>query len=113
MEKEMLLQPSLEEAVEKCITEDALITSDKLDEDESIHFYNGALYYEDGVRIKSNIRSGIEFLKQQEWTHNAKWYVLGHFTTEQMERLERLHKCPRYTSVNYFETEFKKIIKEC
>ena len=51
MKKEMILQTSLEEAVLKCITEDAIITSDKLDEAENIHHYNGAIYYKDGCRI--------------------------------------------------------------
>lgn len=107
--EDYILQSSLEEAIEKCITENALITSDKLSKDESIHHYKGSLYYEDGCRI-GRITDGLRFLKQQEWTNDANWYVIDHLSVEQMKQLNDLHEKAANIYVHNFEKRFKEII---
>ena len=102
---------SLDFAIEKCITENALITSDKLSSDESIHFYKGALYYEDGCRIGFNLSSGIQFLHDQEWTKDAKWYLVTYLTPEQEKAIADLHKLASRTYVPDFAERFRKIVR--
>lgn len=110
MKREMILQPSLEEAVLKCITEDAIITSDKLGESENIHYCNGAIYYEDGCRIGKYVREGIHILREQDWTKDAKWYVIGYFSKKQKKMLKELHDSVNAYNRIRFEDKFNKIL---
>lgn len=112
MKREMILQPSLEEAILKCVTEDAIITSDKLCNTENIHYCNGNIYYEDGCRIGHHFRAGIEFLKNQEWTKGAKWYVIGYFSEKQLEELKSLHETNKGFTGRAFEKRFNEILAE-
>lgn len=110
MKKEMILQTSLEEAVLKCITEDAIITSDKLDEAENIHHYNGAIYYKDGCRIGQNVRAGIRLLREQDWVKDAKWYVITHLNKKQEKMLKGLHTSTNACNRIRFEDKYNKIL---
>lgn len=112
MRKVLVQQPSLADAINKCVTRNALITSDKLENSENIHCYKGALYYEDGCRIGENDETAYEFLKSQKWTEDAKWYVIGYFTEEDLVELDELHSSPKRYETQYFEKAFLDIVNQ-
>lgn len=83
---------SLKQALLECAMNDYIITSNKLDYGESIHCYNGAIYYEDGCMIGRNINVARYLLNGMKWTHDALWYGIYKLDNEDKKRLECIHK---------------------
>lgn len=105
MEKLMIQQTSLQDALLKCKKYNEIITSDKLGERENIHCHNDAFYYEDGCLIGNNIQAACDLLNSMEWTNAAKWYVIGRFNEVEATELAMIHSHERA----YFEREYMKL----
>lgn len=101
----------LRDAVDKCITEDALISSESLDQDENIHYYNGALYYEDGARIGNGVWDSIHTIEQQDWSNDGDWFIVCHLTSKQTEQINLLHQAANYRGGEHFKKKFLEICK--
>lgn len=83
---------SLKQALLECAMNNYIITSNKLDYDESIHCYNGAIYYEDGCMIGKNINAARYLLNSMQWTHDATWYAIYKLDDDDIKRLDGIHK---------------------
>ena len=101
---------SLKDAISMCARGFTLITSDGLSSDESIHGYNDKLYYEDGCCL-GDAAEAYDFLLAQVWCRKAYWYVIGYFTSEEVEELENIHKHNRY--MEDFRVAFREFLKKC
>lgn len=76
---------NLAEAIQSA-KEGNFVTHEHFSSYESMHFYNGKLYYEDGAVVTEN------FLVSQEFTRNGKWILKYDSSKVDIEKLDEMHK---------------------
>lgn len=54
-------------------------------EDESLHYWNGNYYYEDGAIVTE------EFLSTQDWANRDSWFVLASRDKVDSVKLDSMH----------------------
>lgn len=74
--------------VEACVSarEGNFVTNDYFGPDQSMHYYNGTLYYEDGAVVTD------EFLHSQEFAVIGKWRVSIPKENVDFDKLKAMHK---------------------
>lgn len=77
----MMLDEALESAREGCF-----VTCNGLAENESVHWYNGKYYFEDGAVITE------EFLEERSWAFEGDWYIKAWKDNIDMEKLKKMHE---------------------
>lgn len=114
MEKVSIIHDDLASALVRCMNEREIISCNKLEDNESIHYvdYKG-FYYEDGCFIARYKLDVIAFLEKQNWTSDAKWYSIRRMNKEDESRLEYLHELyGNGGSQHLFEQCFMKMIND-
>ena len=83
----------------KSAREGNFVTNQYFDSTQSMHYWNGNFYYEDGAVVTQ------EFLETQEFATNSEWYVKIPKEKVDVERLNKVHIDSRglmlYTRAGY------------
>lgn len=90
---------NLEEAL-RSAKEGNFVTNEYFDSSQSLHYYNGKFYYEDGAVIPE------EFLDSQDFAVNGKWSIAIKREDIDFGKLKSMHDKSRgymLTSGNYMD----------
>jgi len=88
---------TLQEAFNSC-RQGNFVSHNSFDFKQSMHYYDGSFYYEDGV----NLTPHLEWLESQEWAKDG-WYVKYMAILVDINTLKQLHNYVRRstTNINY------------
>lgn len=78
--KDISLLKALEYARNGCF-----VTSSVFSSDQSMHYWNGKFYYEDGAVVP------IEFLDKEDWAHDMPWRVVALKEQVDQDKLNKMH----------------------
>lgn len=62
------------------------VTNEYFDKTQSLHYYNGKFYYEDGAIVPQN------FLKEQDFAVNGRWSISIDRDDIDIEKLKEMHE---------------------
>ena len=75
---------NLQEALESAVKGN-FVTNQYFDSDQSMHYWNGKFYYEDGAVVTE------EFLSKQRFAMEGKWRICIPAEKVDRERLQKVH----------------------
>ena len=78
--KDISLLEALEYARKGCF-----VTSSVFSTDQSMHYWNGKFYYEDGAVVPT------EFLDKEDWAHDMPWRVVATKEQVDLDKLNKMH----------------------
>lgn len=78
--KDISLLNALEYAKNGCF-----VTSSVFSSDQSMHYWNGKFYYEDGAVVP------VEFLDKEDWAHDMPWRVIALQEQVDQDKLNKMH----------------------
>lgn len=99
----------LEDALYAAKTQGSVIRSTGLDDNESIHYFNGKFYYEDGCYLGCSVGEVNELFQSFAWVSRANWYSEYYFTDEDTQFLRSIHL---YKAMGSFESKFAEYVEE-
>lgn len=76
---------TLTEAIKKCVIEGCFVTNTYFSEDQSMHYWNGNLYYEDGAIVQD------DWLFEQNFAKGDSWSVCAEGNRVNKEKLASMH----------------------
>lgn len=84
------------------------VSHHSFDYDQSMHEYNGNLYYEDGANL--TVDGFISILEKEQWSREG-WFVKYSKELVNKEKLEKLHNNNKGRMLNYNESYESCVIK--
>lgn len=100
---------SLDEAILSAQVYGNFVTNQYFDNDQSMHFYNGELYYEDGCIVTE------EYLIRQLFATTGEWRIHTPKESIDIDKLNKMHiESKGYTlhGKSYNDCIIKKYVKE-
>ena len=72
----------------------AFVSNTIFEEEQSLHFYNGKFYYEDGAVVSPY------FLKEQDFAMNNSWFILANAEYVDKDKLKAMHESSNGRTLN-------------
>ncbi len=106
----MNIEKSMKECLLEAFQNNAIITSDGLEETEFIHVCEHKAYYEDGCCL-GTFSEAYALLNSQNWTHRYKWYIIRYLTEDEIIAIKKLKNKLKPYEIHSYNKELNKILE--